>query len=117
MLASLLYQDNGICPISKHSSSYSGLLIAYFDSSDSDEDAADCVKAEHHVIFARHSYAYAQQLFQYLVIESISTVEPTILKAGKIKETVSNLPLKVQPSLKLAKMQGQGLGLSLNPKP
>ncbi len=51
-----------------------GLPAAQFDSFDSDEDAADPIEDEHHVIFAGEVYATNGQLFPDFFNETTSTV-------------------------------------------
>ena len=51
-----------------------GIPEAEFDSFDSDEESADPIEDEHHMIFDCSGYSYARDLFKDLFAQNVVTV-------------------------------------------
>lgn len=67
-------KQNRTCPMCPQRLVNPGLPEAEFDSFDSDEEGADPIEDEHHMIFDCSGYSYARDLFKDLFAQNVVTV-------------------------------------------
>ncbi len=69
-----LDKNDRTCPICAHKCVNPGLPDQHFDSFDSDEEVADPVEDEHHVIFDCPEYTYVRKQFPDLFSSSVYSI-------------------------------------------